>query len=479
MLFNSIQFLIFFPLVVFFYFAIPHRFRWVLLLAASYFFYMCWRAEYILLIIISTAIDYIAGLQMGKHNTRAARRPWLYLSLIANLGLLFGFKYFRLFSTTLSQVLATAGIDYSLPALNLLLPIGISFYTFQTLSYSIDIYRGDRVPERHLGYFALYVAYFPQLVAGPIERSTRLLPQLKAKFYFDDVRVLGGLKLMFWGFIQKVVVADSLAPYVNEVYNNPGSYRGLPIWIATFLFAFQIYCDFSGYTDIARGAARVMGIKLMNNFNRPYHARSIADFWRRWHISLSTWFRDYLYIPLGGSRVKGVVWIANICAVFLISGLWHGANWTFVIWGGLHGLYFLFFVLIAPLTRRFQAACSGRAGQFVALQTGKTCTFALVLFAWIFFRANSVADAVALIRQLPSLERIGLDAGQGGVFMIKALFLILLVETVHWIKASPYWRERFFDLPLPLRWSAYVVGVLIFAFFGVFHQAQEFIYFQF
>ncbi|MFC1785350.1 MBOAT family O-acyltransferase, partial [Candidatus Neomarinimicrobiota bacterium] len=291
MLFNSTQFIIFFPVVVFFYFLLPHRFRWMLLLVASYYFYMCWKAEYLLLILGSTIVDYIVAIQMSRQSTKAKKKLYLILSLAVNLGLLFGFKYFNFFSDSFRTIFDQFNVLYNVPTFKVLLPVGISFYTFQTLSYTIDVYRGKREPEKHLGIFALYVAFFPQLVAGPIERSTRLLPQLVKKYNFDYNRVTDGLKLMLWGFFKKVVIADRVAVIVNQVYNNPNDAAGLPLLIGTYLFAFQIYCDFSGYSDIAIGAAKVFGIDLMQNFRRPYFAKSIREFWQRWHISLSTWFR--------------------------------------------------------------------------------------------------------------------------------------------------------------------------------------------
>ncbi|MCE7945771.1 MAG: MBOAT family protein, partial [Chlorobi bacterium CHB1] len=312
MLFHSLEFIIFFPVVVAIYFLAPLRFRQFFLLLASYYFYMCWKAEYAVLILLSTGIDYVAALHMHKTSGRG-------------------------------------NIFYEFPLFDILLPVGISFYTFQTLSYTIDVYRSEKTPERNFIKFALYVTFFPQLVAGPIERSTRLLPQFDHEHKFDANRVVSGLRLMLWGFFKKLVIADRLALYVNEVYNNPADYTGLPVIIATYFFAFQIYCDFSAYSDIAIGAARVLGFDLMKNFRQPYLAQSIGEFWKRWHISLSTWFRDYLYIPLGGNRVSRLRWYVNLMAVFLISGLWHGANWTFVVWGALHGSYFVLSLLTQKL----------------------------------------------------------------------------------------------------------------------------------
>ncbi len=332
MFFNSLHYVIFLPIVVAFYFLIPPRRRWIFLLAASYYFYMCWKMEYIVLILASTIVDYYAGLHMGRIKDKSKRRKFLVLSLISNLGLLFAFKYFNFFNESTRAAFAHFDITYNIPYFDVLLPVGISFYTFQTLSYTIDVYRGKKEPETHLGIFALYVAFFPQLVAGPIERSTHLLPQFHKVQTFSYDRTVDGLKLIIWGMFKKVVIADRVAVVADTVFNSPGNHNGAQFMIGTFFFAYQIYCDFSGYSDIAIGSARILGIDLIKNFNRPYYSKTIAEFWKRWHISLSTWFRDYLYISLGGNRAGISRWYFNLLATFLISGLWHGANWTFIIW---------------------------------------------------------------------------------------------------------------------------------------------------
>ena len=352
MLFNSLQFIAFFIIIVSIYFTIPHRYRWLLLLAASYYFYMCWKVEYIFLIIISTIVAYITGILMGRERTRERRKKYLVFSLAVNLGLLAAFKYFNFFNSNLRELFNFFNIFYDVPEFDVLLPVGISFYTFQTLSYSIDIYRGDRPPEKSLGIFALYVSFFPQLVAGPIERSTSLLPQFFERKEFNYERVTSGLRKIAWGMFKKVVIADRLAVVVDQVYGSPEDFAGPAVLIATFFFAYQIYCDFSGYSDIAIGTARILGFDLITNFKRPYFARSIREFWQRWHISLSTWFRDYLYIPLGGNRVKRPRYYINLIIVFLICGLWHGANWTFIVWGALHGSYMIISVVTGNLRER-------------------------------------------------------------------------------------------------------------------------------
>ena len=298
MQFNSIQFIIFFIFVIVFYFILSHKYRWILLLFSSYYFYMCWKPEYIFLILFSTIVDYYCGLKMEGAQNRTYKKLFLTLSLFTNLSVLFAFKYLNFFSDSIRYILNEFNIFYNIPYFNVLLPVGISFYTFQTLSYTIDVYRGQKKAEKHLGIFALYVSFFPQLVAGPIERSTRLLPQFKKENSFDYLRFKNGLLLMLWGFFKKIVIADRLAVLVNTVYNNPIDYQGITLIIATIFFAFQIYCDFSAYSDIAIGASKIMGYDLMKNFNRPYFSKSIAEFWRRWHISSGSWFRDYLYFFL-------------------------------------------------------------------------------------------------------------------------------------------------------------------------------------
>jgi len=495
MLFNSLEFVVFFPVVVGLYFACPARYRWGLLLAASYYFYACWKLEYLGLIVASTLVDYWAGRRMGAKETRAGRRPYLLLSLGVNLGILFAFKYFNFFNESVRAVFQQFNLFYGVPAFDVLLPVGISFYTFQTLAYTIDVYRGRKEPEHHLGIFALYVSFFPQLVAGPIERSQNLIPQFKKTHDFDYERVTSGLKLMALGFFKKLVIADRLALYVNEVYNNPAAYEGWPVVIATYFFAVQIYCDFSGYSDIAIGAARAMGYDLMDNFERPYFSKSIGEFWRRWHISLSTWFRDYLYIPLGGNRVPKNRWYANLMVVFVVSGLWHGAAWTFVIWGALHGTYLIAGAataawreqLWADIRSAVAAPRPAAAGFSLspnvvdALKKGwrVLVTFHLVLLAWIFFRANSLDDAVLLTEKffqigtqpvLPS----GFPASEFALSLLGIGALLL----IHWIERHQTLEAFLNGYPLVVRWGAYyalIGGILV---FGVFAK-QEFIYFQF
>jgi D-alanyl-lipoteichoic acid acyltransferase DltB (MBOAT superfamily) len=400
---------------------------------------------------------------------------------------LFLFKYFNFFNDSLKTVFERFNIFYGIPALKFLLPVGISFYTFKNLSYAIDVYRNDEEPEKHLGFFALYVAFFPQLLAGPIERATRFLPQLYKKFDFNYQRVTKGLRLMIWGFFQKMVIADNLALLVDPIYNHPNHYQGLPLFLATLFFAFQIYCDFSGYSDIAIGAAEIMGFKTMENFSHPYFSKSISEFWRRWHISLSTWFRDYLYIPMGGNRVSLLRWYLNLFIVMTICGFWHGANWTFLIWGGLHGFY----LVSSILTRNFRTHLTRMIGldrvPRLHICLRGLITFFLVSFAWIFFRANTISDAFYIIYNL--------FIGWGRVFTIKGLrnvplmtnlrfeFIVSLMSVgillfVQLMDLRGNVIDRFSEKPVWIRWPVYyflLLAILLCGNFG----SKEFIYFQF
>ena len=487
MVFNSFEFIIFFLVVIVTYFSISHRYRWALLLLASYYFYMCWKPEYIFLILFSTIIDYYCGLKMGSSENQKERRLFLFISIVTNLGLLFSFKYFNFFSDSLRYLLNQFNIFYEFPYFNVLLPVGISFYTFQTLSYTIDVYRGNKEPEKHFGIFALYVSYFPQLVAGPIERSTRLLPQFRKNNTINYLRIKNGILLMLWGFFKKIVIADRLAVLVNTVYNNPTDYQGIILIIATIFFAFQIYCDFSAYSDIAIGASRIMGYDLMKNFNRPYFSKSISEFWRRWHISLGSWFRDYLYLPLGGNKSGKFFWSKNIMIVFLISGLWHGSNWNFVIWGFLHGFYILFAFAFKNIKLNIYSLLKINKSAIYYKFMQVICTFILVDFAWIFFRANTLSDSIYIIKNLfiinsdvlydKSLHNLGLHEKDFYLSILLILFLIVIqmIQRKVCIIAALNGRS------LLVRWSIYLIGIYSIITFGYYAQGHEsqFIYFQF
>ena len=400
MIFNSAEFLIFYPLVLLLYFIFPKWLKWPLLLLASYFFYMIWNPPLIFLILFTTAVSYASGIIIEKTESRRKKRFWLCMTLITSLGVLFFFKYFNFLAdsaVSLWNLFGGSAKDFSL---DLILPVGISFYTFQTLSYVIDVYRGSIKAERHFGWYALFVSFFPQLVAGPIERPENLLPQLKEDHKLEASNAFAGLQKMAVGFFKKIVVADIIAEFVNAVFNDAANATGFGVLLGAVLFAVQIYCDFSGYTDIAIGCARIMGIRLMQNFNLPYRARSIKEFWARWHISLSTWFRDYLYIPLGGNRCSKARNYFNIFVVFLVSGLWHGAKWTFVLWGVLHGCYQILGAITKKTRFRVYEKLKIRtdSGLFAAGQ--RLVTFVLVCFAWIFFRANSTSELWGLLEKL-------------------------------------------------------------------------------
>jgi alginate O-acetyltransferase complex protein AlgI len=489
MQFNSFEYLIFFPLVVALYFALPHRFRWVLLLASSYYFYMCWKPEYALLLFASTLVDYWSAVQMGKVEDRRGRRKYLIVSLAANLGMLVGFKYLEFFNESARALFDSVNLFYGVPVFDILLPVGISFYTFQTLSYTIDVYRGDRPAERHFGIFAVYVAFFPQLVAGPIERSTHLMPQFREQHSFEYGRAVDGFKLMLWGFFKKVVIADRLAVYVNQVYNHPGDFSGAPLILATYFFAFQIYCDFSGYTDIARGSAQVMGYRLMENFRRPYFAKSVIEFWQRWHISLSSWFRDYVYGPLGAKCKPKYRWYYNLMVVFVLSGLWHGANWTFVIWGGLHGTYMVMSNATRRLRKKAIALFTLDRHPLIHKWVQVLVTFHLVLFAWVFFRANSLSDALLILKKIPSIEFGSLasdlargfyanDLSRGWFDLTVAFACIALLQVVQLRQRQGDVRDALSARPMWIRWSVYYAAVMAIILLGAFEHAP-FIYFQF
>lgn len=481
MLFNSLEFLFFFPIVIATYFLLNPKFRWVLLLLASYYFYMCWDYRYIVLIIFSTTVDYFSGIAIYKNKKKSIKKTFLLLSLFSNLGLLFFFKYFTFFASNINYTLEAFNVFTNVPLYSFLLPVGISFYTFQTLSYTIDIYRGKQKPEYHIGRFALFVSFFPQLVAGPIERSINLLPQFKEAFSFDYIRIRDGLILMCWGFFKKVVIADRLAEYVNEVYNNPEIYGGLQSIIATIFFSFQIYCDFSGYSDIAIGTALIMGYRLITNFRRPYLAPSIRDFWQRWHISLSTWFRDYVYIPLGGNRVAKWRWQLNLFITFTVSGLWHGAEWTFVIWGALHGFYLTFAIWTSKWQQLFNHS-TGLSKNLSLLRIGQAITtFLLVYFAWIFFRANNTNEAFMIINNM-----INTDMWGGSINLFRfpvdmkisviAIVLLICIEILE-EKLGLYRRIKLLKYSF-IKWSLLFVLIFVILVLGVWQEA-DFLYFQF
>ena len=512
MTFNSIPFLIFYPVVLLGYLftrILPERLganlRWMFLLVASYFFYMYTQPTLIVLILFTTVVSWICSLVIENINLKleageiteervaAAKRKkklCLTLTLITSLGVLFFFKYFNFLAESVLGIAgAISGESYSF-ALNLILPVGISFYTFQTLSYAIDVYRGSIKTERHFGYYALFVSFFPQLVAGPIERPDNLLPQLKQKMPISRDDVAYGIRKMVLGFFKKIVVADLISVYVNAIYNGVDSFETIPalaIVIATVLFAAQIYCDFSGYTDIAIGCARIMGIRLMKNFDHPYTATTIKEFWNRWHLSLSTWFRDYLYFPLGGSRCAKWKHLRNIAIVFMVSGLWHGAAWTYVIWGALHAIYQIIGTLTLKTRNNLLRAIGLKPDGVIVSTVRRLITFLLVDFAWLFFRANTTGDMVKLLRALfspeswaislnKSLNVLGLDPSAIVLTLLSILTLFLVDRLVlhHEEKDGSHFL---------VRRGAIITLVWIVAFAWTYLMANDltstFIYFQF
>lgn len=479
MLFNSLEFAVFFPLVVALYFLISSRWRTPLLLVASCVFYMAFVPAYILILLLTILIDYWAGIYLER--TEGKPRKWLLIgSIVATCAVLFVFKYFAFFTGSFVGLVNLFGTHLSAPALNILLPIGLSFHTFQSLSYVVEVYHGRQKAERDFTTYATYVMFFPQLVAGPIERPQNLLHQFHEHHWFEYDRVTSGLKRIAWGFFKKLVVADRLALYVNDVYGSPQNHNGLQLTLATVFFAYQIYCDFSGYSDIAIGTARVLGFRLMENFDRPYAAASINEFWRRWHISLSTWFRDYVYLPLGGNRgSRGVVY-RNLLITFAISGLWHGAAWTYVIWGVLNGLYLVWERFTKPARERFWALLGLADATVLRRAVGIASTFVLICLGWVFFRANNLADATYILTHFYQ----GWDVGaiRTEQFLLRqmpvAIASIIFLELMQWLYPKISFTGLIATRPVAVRWAVYAVFVIGVVMFGVF-RTNQFIYFQF
>jgi alginate O-acetyltransferase complex protein AlgI len=467
MLFNSFDFLIFFPVITIIYYVIPHKMRWSFLLVASYFFYMNWEPIYALLIFLSTLITYVCSYQMDIVNSQRNRKVLMVISIVLNFGILFLFKYYNFLTESMFNLLSNLGIRLQFPEFKFLLPVGISFYTFQAVGYSIDVYNKKLLHEKHFGKYALFVSFFPQLVAGPIERASNLLPQFSKVIKFDYKMAIEGTKLIIWGFFMKVVVADRLSLYVDSIYNNANMHSSVSLILATFFFAIQIYCDFGGYSNIAVGCAKIMGFELMTNFRRPYFSKSPSEFWHRWHISLSTWFKDYVYIPLGGNRVSNERKYFNLIVTFIVSGLWHGANWTFVIWGGLNGIYQVLLSLFKFGKTEY------RKNKFISV-IQVLYTFVFINFAWIFFRANSISDATIIIKKMVTLSGqlyIGNDnTFTYGIFGIA----ILLIKDLY----DEFNIKKDFVIKRYYKYIWYTLLVISILMLGVFDGSQ-FIYFQF
>ena len=449
---------------------------------------MAFIPAYILILFVTIIVDYYAGILI-ENATGKAKKRYLILSLVSNLAFLGFFKYFNFAAGNLNALASFLHWNYSILLLSIALPVGLSFHTFQAMAYTMEVYRRNQKAERHFGIYALYVMFYPQLVAGPIERPQHLIHQFREKHEFDYDRIKSGLLLMLWGLVKKVVIADRLAMLVNAVYDNPTTYPGPLLILATIAFAFQIYCDFSGYSDIAIGAARVMGFKLMRNFNRPYASRSVAEFWTRWHISLSSWFRDYVYIPLGGNRTSPLRWYSNLFLTFLLSGLWHGADWKFIIWGALNGFYLLCSIWTKSLREKMvQLSGLGRLPRLHrAMQT--VFTFSLICLTWIFFRANNLAEAQYIFTHL--FQKAGAAfqphvmsywivkiAGFGKQQIVIALASVAMLEFVHSLQAKGSVLEKIQNTPVYCRWPIYCLLIHGILFLGIFKHSQ-FIYFQF
>ena len=492
MLFNTTDFLIFLPIVTVLYFLTPGKYRWLLLLSASYYFYMCWEPAYAFFLAGSTLVDYYCAIRMHKSTAAKERRNYLLLSLFINLALLFGFKYFDFFNVSLKSLLQPFNIFYDAPILNIAAPVGISYYTFKKLSYIIEVYRAGSEPEKHLGKFALFVSFFPTVTAGPIDRAKDLLPQFNTVHKFDYSRVTGGLKLMAWGMFKKVVIADRLALFVNLVYDKPHDYQGLTLIVATLFFSIQIYADFSGYTDMAIGMAQVLGYNLADNFNRPYFAVSITEFWRRWHISLTTWLRDYLFLPIAYAvsrrikkdrllNIKAESWAyaAGILFTMLLCGLWHGANWTYVVWGGLHGLYLVLSFATRKYRKKWRKKLVKPKPKYLYKGVRILFTFSLVSFLWIFFRAQSMSDALYIVSHL--FQGIGPLPGifpEMTVELSIALVSVGFMFIVHLLQPHDGIREMFARKPLVVRWIIYFLLMLAVMNSGHFSEIP-FIYVQY
>ena len=495
MLFNSVTFLFFFPIVVILYFLIPPKRRPFWLLISSYYFYMSWNPKYALLIFTSTVVTYISGLLIDKANhidrirkKNIMRKICVGASFIMNISILFFYKYFNFTNDFINFLLDSFGSKISIPYSSVLLPVGISFYTFQALSYTMDVYRSDIKAETNFAVYALFVSFFPQLVAGPIERSTNLLPQFRIEHKFNYLHLQQGFNLIIWGFFKKMVVADRLSLIVDRVYDNPNNHVGLPLIIATFLFAFQIYCDFSSYSDIAIGTARIMGFKLMKNFDKPYFSKSIVEFWKKWHISLSTWFRDYLYFPLGGNRVSTIKWYRNILIVFIVSGLWHGASLNFVIWGILHAIFQIISLHVNKLKRKYIIVDNPYLKKINNV-ISVIITFILVDIAWIFFRAKNLKDSIYIITNLftglpKNMSSFVFDIKSLGssinelVIITVSLLILFIVEFFQIkinIKEKIKIQKPYIKISIYLGLTLYI---LLFGYYGNVTTPQ-FLYFQF
>jgi len=482
MLFNSISFAIFLPIVFLLYWFVTNnnlKFQNILLLVSSYFFYSCWDWRFLFLLIFSTFLDYYTGIRMGESKNQRNKKFWFWLSISINLGFLGVFKYYNFFAESFAAGIANLGIYINPWTLKVILPVGISFYTFHGLSYVIDIYKDRIKAERNFIDYAVFVSFFPLLVAGPIERATHLLPQIQKKRTFDYAKAVNGLRQILWGCFKKVVIADNLAEYANSIFNNYTHCTGSALFLGALFFTIQIYCDFSGYSDIAIGTARLFGIDLLRNFAFPYFSRDIAEFWRRWHISLSSWFRDYVYIPLGGSKVGVWIKIRNTFIIFILSGFWHGANWTFIIWGLLNALYIMPSIIFDKNRKNLDTVAQGKylpsLKDFIAIGI----TFMLTVFAWIFFRAPDINHALKFISILFSKTLFVSPAGIAIEIDKRILLLTILFFIIEWLgREGQFAIEKLVSKWYsPIRYLFYCLIIYLIFWFG--GNEQEFIYFQF
>jgi alginate O-acetyltransferase complex protein AlgI len=476
MLFNSITFLIFLPIVFSIYWFVLRnhlRLQNLFLLTAGYVFYGWWDWRFLFLLIASSTVDYIVGVSLKNAREERKRKLILMLSITFNIGLLGFFKYFNFFADSMTTLLTSLGVQVNPLSLNVILPVGISFYTFQSLSYTIDVYKRKMEPTEDALTFFTFVSFFPQLVAGPIERAIRLLPQFAKKRTFDFDLAKDGVRQALWGMFKKVVIADNLAPYVQDIFSNHTQYGGSTLLLGVFYFAIQIYCDFSGYSDIAIGTAKLFGFDLMRNFALPYFSRDVAEFWRRWHISLSTWFRDYVYIPLGGSRVTLIKAIRNTIIVFTVSGFWHGANWTFVVWGFFNGLLLIPLLLMKKSRNHLGIVAEGRLLPRFSEVMQMGLTFFLTLIAWVFFRSENIAQSFSYLGHMFSASLFEIPSG---IFK-ENLLLVIILLVIEWIQRDKLHPLQFEKLPVYARWLAYYM--LIFFILNKGGHQESFIYFQF
>ena len=484
MLFNSINFAIFLPIVFVFYWFVAKRdmkLQNALLLVSSYLFYACWDWRFMFLLLFSTLLDYVTGLKMQDSETQNQKKIWFWLSIIINLGFLGVFKYYNFFAESFAESVSRFGWQVSPVMLKIILPVGISFYTFHGLSYVIDIYKSRIKAERNFVDYAVFVSFFPLLVAGPIERATHLLPQIKKPRTFDYAKAADGMRQILWGLFKKIVIADNCAQYANQIFDNYEDMSGSTLVLGAVFFAFQIYGDFSGYSDIALGTARLFGIELLRNFAFPYFSRDIAEFWRRWHISLSSWFKDYLYIPLGGSAGGNWMRIRNTFIIFIVSGFWHGANWTFIAWGFLNALFILPSVIMKTNRNNLEIVARGRLFPTIKELFQMIITFGLTVFAWIFFRSENMEQALRYISGIFSPSVLSVPKFEIMENVLSVIVLICIFMFVEWLgREDQYAVEGIRKInSKPFRWAIYLVILLTIYFYGNFGETVEFIYFQF